>query len=175
MTITLEETPGKDIGSAEYTRSIPRKRSAATVLFSDGDGRVLLCEPSYKAVWEAPGGAIEADESPRDGAAREVREELSLVVEPGRLVAVDYVPPVEGRTEGLIFVYDGGSLTPEQTDTIRLAEGELKSWAWCTVEQVHQRMRPMVARRIEAALGAITDGGLVELENGYPVGVKPAG
>jgi hypothetical protein len=28
-------------------------------------------------------------------------------------------------------------------------------------------------RRIEAALGAIADGGVAELENGYPVGVRP--
>jgi 8-oxo-dGTP pyrophosphatase MutT (NUDIX family) len=175
VTITLEETSGKGIGSAEHTRSIPRKRSAATVVFTDDAGRVLLCEPTYKQVWEAPGGAVEADESPRDGAAREVREELGLVVEPGRLVAVDYVPPLEGRTEGLIFVYDGGRLSEEQTASIRLADGELRSWAWCTVEQAHERMRPLVARRIEAALAAIREGGVVELENGYPVGVKPTG
>ena len=95
------------------------------------------------------------------------------MVEPGRLVAVDYVPPIDGRTEGLIFVFDGGGLTDEQTAAIQLADGELRSWAWCTVDQVHERMRPLVARRIEAALGAIADGGVVELENGYPVGVKP--
>lgn len=173
VTITLEETSGKDIGSAEHTRSIPRKRSAATVVFTDAEGRVLLCEPSYKQVWEAPGGAVEADESPRDGAVREVREELGLVVEPGRLVAVDYVPPIEGRTEGLIFVYDGGRLAEQQAASIRLADDELRSWAWCTVEVVHERMRPLVARRIEAALGAIREGRVVELENGYPVGTKP--
>lgn len=175
MTITLDELSGKDIGSAEHTRQVPRKRSAATMVFTDGAGRVLLCEPTYKQVWEAPGGAVEADESPRDAAAREVREELGLVVEPGRIVAVDYVPPIGGRTEGLIFVYDGGRLTDEQTAAIRLAEGELKSWAWCTVEQVHERMRPLVARRIAAALGAVVEGGVVELENGYPVGAKPVG
>ena len=175
VTIALGETSGKDIGSAEHTRSIPQKRSAATVVFTDGAGRVLLCEPTYKQVWEAPGGAVEAEESPRDGAVREVREELGLVVEPGRLVAVDYVPPIEDRTEGLIFVYDGGGLTDEQAAAIQLADEELRSWAWCTVDQVHGRMRPLVARRIEAALGAIADGGVVELENGYPVGVKPTG
>ncbi|WP_369372334.1 NUDIX domain-containing protein [Promicromonospora sp. Populi] len=172
MTIALEETSGKDIGSAEHTRSIPQKRSAATMVFTDAAGRVLLCEPTYKQVWEAPGGAVEGNESPRDGAVREVHEELGLVVEPGRLVAVDYVPPIEGRTESLIFVYDGGHMADEQVAAIHLADEELRSWAWCTVDQVHERMRPLVARRIEAALGAIRDGGVVELENGYSVSTK---
>jgi hypothetical protein len=66
-------------------------------------------------------------------------------------------------------------LTDEQAAAIQLADEELRSWAWCTVDQVHERMRPLVARRIEAALSAIADGGVVELENGYPVGVKPTG
>lgn len=161
------------IGSAEYTRTIPRKRMAATVVFTDDEGRVLLCEPTYKEVFEAPGGAVEAEESPRDAAAREVKEELGLVVEPGRLVAVDFVPPIDGRTEGLICVYDGGRLNPEQTETITLDTDEVRSWSWCTIPQVHERMRPLVARRIEAAVDAIRDGGVAELENGYPVGAKP--
>jgi 8-oxo-dGTP pyrophosphatase MutT (NUDIX family) len=170
MTIASETTPSVFIGSPEHTRTIPRKRSAATVLFTDDSGRVLLCEPTYKEVWEAPGGATELDESPRSAAAREVAEELGFELEPGRLVAVDWVPPVEGRTEGLIFVYDGGRLSPEETSKIRFAADELRSWAWCTPAQVRERMRPLVARRIGAALEALGRGDVAELENGYPAG-----
>lgn len=164
----------QDIGSAEYTHTIPRKRLAATVVFTDHTGRVLLCEPTYKQVWEAPGGAVELGEAPRTTAAREVREELGLAIDPGRLVAVDHVPPVDWRTEALVLVYDGGRLTEQQTATIRLADDELRSWAWCTVAEARERMRPLVARRIAAALDAITDGGVAELENGCPVAVQPA-
>lgn len=164
---------GKDIGSAEHTRSIPAKRVAATVIFTDESGRVLLCEPAYKEVWEAPGGAVEADESPRDAAVREVKEEFGLVIEPGRLIAVDYVPPIGSRTEGLIYVYNGGCLRPEQTETITLDARELRSWSWCTVAEAHERMRDLVARRVERSLKAIESGAFLEMENGYPVGTKP--
>lgn len=171
---------GKSIGSAEHTRTIPTKRTAATMLFTDGQGRVLLCEPAYKDVFEAPGGAGEVDESPRDTAAREVKEELGLVVEPGRLVAVDYVPMIgsgdAARTEGIIFVFDGGRLTSEQTAAIVLDPAELKSWSWCTVEEAYELLRPLVARRIEASLKAIAadTAETLYMENGYPVGSKPA-
>lgn len=164
---------GKNIGSAEHTRSIPTKRTAATVVFTDGQGRVLLCQPVYKDVAEAPGGAGETDESPWDTAVREVKEELGLVVELVRLVALDYVPELEGRTEGWIAVFDGGRLTAEQTAAIVLDSTELKSWSWCTVAEVRERMRPLVARRIEATLGAIASGATLYMENGYPVGTKP--
>ncbi|WP_198012418.1 NUDIX domain-containing protein [Promicromonospora sukumoe] len=164
----------QDIGSAEHTHTIPRKRMAASVVFTDHAGRVLLCEPTYKQVWEAPGGAVELGESPRAAGAREVREELGLELDPGRLVVVDHVSAVDGRTEALVLVYDGGRLTEQQTAAIRLPEDELRSWSWCTVDEARERMRPLVARRIAAALHAITNGGVAELENGHPVAVPPA-
>ncbi|WP_205326981.1 NUDIX hydrolase [Glycomyces sp. YM15] len=172
MNDSPELEQGKDIGSSEHTRTIPTKRTAASMVFTDEDGRVLLCQPTYKEVAEVPGGAGELDESPRDTAAREVKEELGLVVEPGRLVCIDYVPATS-RTEGIIFVFDGGRLTPEQTDAIILDATEIESWSWCTVEEVHERMRSLVARRIEASLTAIATGETLYMENGYPVGSKP--
>lgn len=110
--------PEAEIGSAAYTRRVPRKRMAASVLFTDGQGRFLVCEPTYKRVLDCPGGAVEAEESPLLAAGREVKEELGLAVEPDRLLAVDYVPPMQDRTEGVVLVFDGGVLSREQTDVI---------------------------------------------------------
>lgn len=39
----------------------------------------------------------EADESPYDAAVRELKEELGLTCAPGRLLAVDWVPPRRAR------------------------------------------------------------------------------
>ena len=53
------------------------------------DGRVLLCHRSagrrwYPDVWDFPGGHVEAGETPRDALARELEEELSILIgEPG--------------------------------------------------------------------------------------------
>src|SRR4051812_19338603 len=106
----------------EYTSTLPRKRMGSGVLFTNPDGRVLLVEPTYKDYWEIPGGTVGADESPYVAAFREVQEELGLTVTPGRLLTVDWVPPQDGRTEGVNFIYTGGVLDPANDDEIRLPE-----------------------------------------------------
>ncbi|WP_229789276.1 NUDIX domain-containing protein [Pilimelia terevasa] len=153
--------------AADYTATLARKRAAAAVLFHDARGRVLIVEPTYKDYWEIPGGAVNADESPRDAAAREIKEELGLVVRPGRLLAVDWVPPREGRTEGLMFVFDGGTLTAAAAAAVKLPADELRSWRWCSRQEAAERLSPLLARRAAAAWEAALAGSTVYLENGY--------
>jgi 8-oxo-dGTP diphosphatase len=126
-------------------------------------------EPVYKDYWELPGGAVDGDESPHDAARREVNEELGLAMSPGRLLIVDWVPPRAGRTEGVMFVYDGGVLAGEATADLRLPADELRSWAWCTLAEAQQRLSPLLARRAAAALQATADTATYYLENGERV------
>jgi 8-oxo-dGTP diphosphatase len=155
--------------SADYSAGLAGKRMGSAVLFTDPADRVLLVEPTYKDYWEIPGGAVEADESPYQAAVRESKEELGLSVSPGRLLVVDWVPPRSGRTEGVMFVYDGGLLSPAETTEIRLPADELKGWAWCNLVEVRQRMTQLLSRRVEAAVQARTDGGTAYLESGQRV------
>ncbi len=60
---------------------------AAIIL--DGAGRVLAVKcPEHKhgGGWEFPGGKIEPGEAARDAVAREIREELGVQVEVGKLL-----------------------------------------------------------------------------------------
>lgn len=151
----------------DYTATLPRKRMGAAALFSDDAGRALVVEPTYKDYWEIPGGGVEADESPYTAVVRELKEELGLSVQPGRLLVTDWVPPRPGRTEGLMLVFDGGILTPEQTEQIRLPDEELRSWAWCTEQEAGERLSELLARRISAAMRARAEGTVLYLENGF--------
>lgn len=45
------------------------------------DGKVLLLRREKPPIWEFPGGKIEEDESPREAAVRETKEEADLDVE----------------------------------------------------------------------------------------------
>ncbi len=154
------------LSSGDYTATLPAKRMGSGVLFTDQAGRVLLVEPTYKDHWEIPGGCVDADESPYDAAVRELKEELGLSVAPGRLLAVDWVPPRPGRTEGVMFVYSGGVLDPVREIEIHLPPDELRSWAWCTSAEADGRLSPLLARRVAAATRALHEGVTVYLENG---------
>ncbi|WP_239166360.1 NUDIX domain-containing protein [Actinoplanes italicus] len=153
--------------SVDWTATLPRKRIGAGVLLRDQRERVLLVEPTYKSHWEVPGGCVEADESPRAAAGRELREELGLSVPVGRLLVTDWVPARDGRTEGLMLIFDGGVLSAEETAGIRVPAEELRGWAWCTAAEAGERLLPLLARRIAAAVRVLPAGGCAYLEDGY--------
>ncbi|MEH0637266.1 NUDIX hydrolase [Streptomyces bottropensis] len=157
---------------AAYIASLPRVLAGAAALFRDAEGRILLVEPSYREGWALPGGTIESDdgESPRQGARRETLEEIGLDVEPGRLLAVDWVRGV-GRPPLVAYLYDGGVLGEEDLKRIRLQEEELLSWRLVPRAELAGYLPGVLGPRVLAALDVLADGtGPVELENGCRVG-----
>lgn len=139
----------------------------AGVLIRDERGRVLVVEPTYKESWEIPGGSVEQDESPRTTCAREVREELGLSRPVGRLLCLEWQGPEPDRTESLMFIYDGGVL--DDPSTIRLPADELASSRFVDPDEMDGLMVARLTRRVRAALHALNEGTVVELEDGTPV------
>lgn len=150
----------------ELWAALPRKRVGAGVLMVDELGRVLLVEPTYKPGWEVPGGMAERDESPRAAARREVKEELGLDMEIGRLLVLDWVPPGRRPDDGLMLLY---CCSKVDASRIVLQSEELRSWRWCDAADVDSRTTPFMARRLRAGLAALENGMVVELEDGAPV------
>lgn len=156
---------------AAYIASLPRVLAGAAAIFRDAEGRVLLVEPNYREGWALPGGTIESDdgEGPRQGARRETLEEIGLDVEPGRLLAVDWVRGA-GRPPLVAYVYDGGVLDEDDLKRIRLQEEELLSWRLVPRAELAGYLLGPLGRRVLAALDALAEGtGAVELENGERV------
>lgn len=143
-----------------------RPDCAAGALFVDGEGAVLLVEPTYQPRWEIPGGAVERGETPREACARELQEELGLDLPVGRLLVADWAPHV--RDERVRFVFDGGTLTDDQLDRIELASSELSSWAFVAPDDLFVMVVPRLARRVAAALDARAAGDTRYLEHGVP-------
>lgn len=154
----------------QYVAGLPQKRVAAGVLFRDVRGRVLLVEPSYKPDWEIPGGAVEDDESPWAAAGRELMEELGLDRSVGgRLLVVDYVRPQDSRPEGVVFVFDGGLLDETDVVGMALADEEILSAGFYSLTEVRERVKPLLADRVAAALQAVEQGVTVLCEQGRRV------
>lgn len=155
--------------SPAYIAGLVRVRAAAGVIFVDDQDRVLLVRPTYKDTWEVPGGAVEIDESPLATCEREVQEELGFTPRVGGLLCVDWVPPNPPWDGGLMFLFDGGSLTSAQIDSIRLPPNELDHWAFIPANDLDRVLIPRLARRVSACLQARERGG-VYLEDGTTPG-----
>lgn len=140
---------------AEANRTQPRKRVAADVLFRDETGRILLVDPSYKPGWDLPGGMAEANEPPLDAAIREVREELGLNYQGGRLLLLQWVAPHGPWDDSLVFVFDGGALDAQQQASIRPSDGELNEARFVTLEEAKRLLRPKTWQRVELTLDAL--------------------
>jgi ADP-ribose pyrophosphatase YjhB (NUDIX family) len=141
---------------AEGNARQARKRVATKVLIRDEGGHVLLVDPTYKAHWDLPGGMAEANEPPRSAAAREVHEEVDLMVPIGRLLHVEWVGPNGPWDDQFVFVFDGGVLDPDQISQIELKDPELSAYRFVTVDDAARLLRPDVHRRLDQAHTALT-------------------
>ncbi|MEW2413129.1 NUDIX domain-containing protein [Streptomyces sp. NPDC046866] len=173
----LEHAGALDAASHRAVR--PKALTAASVVFTDTAGRVLLVEPAYgrPGRWNLPGGGIDGDlgETPREAARREVREELGLDLEPGRLLGVNWSHK-PGHPARIRFLYDGGVLAPDTLAEIRLSPVELLRWRAAAPAELRGLVKPALRRQIKACLRARHRGtGPLELHAGRPVPVLRAG
>jgi 8-oxo-dGTP pyrophosphatase MutT (NUDIX family) len=148
-----------------YYASLPRKRMCSGALFRDRAQRILLVEPTYKPVWEIPGGIVEEYESPLEACVREVREELGLARTVGRLLCVDYARALPDKPEMVAFVFDGGVLEAADLAALRLPLDELRSYRFVTPDEVPSMMLPRTGRRTLAALRQLELPGAAYLED----------
>ena len=145
---------------------LPMKRMIGHAVFRDEQGRVLLTETRYKQDWELPGGIVEAGESPRVGAEREVLEEIGLSVHFSDAALIDWMPPYLGWSDAIEFIFDGGTLAPEVADGITATDPrELVAVHWVDPADLNERVTELSARRIQLLLSGFT--GMTE--DGRPI------
>ena len=132
---------------------LPRKRAISQMLVRDPEGRVLLCQLTYKRDWDLPGGVVEVGESPQVAVQREVEEELGLSIEPGGLLLTDWLPPWGGWDDAVCLVFDGGTLPRSALAEVVKQEREIRDVRFCTLEEVDGLAADFTARRVRAAVG----------------------
>ena len=152
----------------------PRIRPTARVLVLDPAGRVLLfgarlvdlaTPPGDVLYWYTPGGEIEADETVRQAAARELAEEIGLAVEPGGLQG----PVALRRAVGLLL---GELVDARETyfllrdvvhDVDVSGQTELEAYEdqphrWWTVEEIRAADQTFVPPELADVVAELLDG-----------------
>ncbi len=143
-------------------------RAAAGALFFDEHDRLLLVRPHYKDYRDIPGGYIEPGETPFQACVREVHEELGIQPPIGDLLVVDWAPhPTEG--DKVLFLFDGGTLSPAARQNIKLGADELAGYDFHPIEEIHSLLIERLADRVSAALTARKLGRPLYLEHGRPL------
>lgn len=137
-----------------YRNAVPT--SDVTVV--DGDRALLVQrgEPPGEGAWTIPGGHLEYDEEPRVGAARELREETGLAVDPWALTLVEATrlqPSADKHVVSIAYAVgaDDTTGTPESGSDAAAVE-------WVARDAVADReIRPHVALRVNAAVHVVTE------------------
>ncbi|MFE4663059.1 NUDIX hydrolase [Streptomyces hydrogenans] len=109
------------------------------------DGRILAIRRADNGTWEPPGGVLELNEHPEQGATREVLEETGVRVEVERLTGV-----YKNMTRGVVaLVFRCRPIGGEETTSTESTAVE-----WLTRDEVESRMGEVYAVRILDALDA---------------------
>jgi ADP-ribose pyrophosphatase YjhB (NUDIX family) len=147
--------------------AIPGIPVSAGALIYDRAEQLLILKPTYKSGWTIPGGIMEADgESPWEACQREVREETGLEVSHGRLAAMDFRRPREGRPGGVRFLFDCGQLSDKALASLKLQLEEISESRLVPLPEALTLLRGPIRRRVRAATRGRV---LVYLEDGRPV------
>lgn len=144
---------------------LPRTRAIGHALIRDHSDRILLCELTYKLAWDLPGGVVEPNESPLAGCLREVAEELGVLFDAARLVAVNWLPPWRGWDDANVFLFDLGAHDAGIVAELTLQQREIAAVHWCTPEDIAAFAAPATARLL-ATVAGVSGSHPVYLEDG---------
>lgn len=124
----------------------------AAAAIRDAQGRLLLQQraagKAHAGLWEFPGGKVENRENPRNALAREVSEELALVLETTTMIPAGFAEEAgqSGDPAIVLFLYDcpGWQGRPDALDGQR--------WGWFTPAQAAALPMPPMDRALLGSL-----------------------
>ncbi|WP_052391150.1 NUDIX domain-containing protein [Streptomyces sp. NRRL B-24484] len=157
--------PGDAIPPQLFHAALPNWKAWAALHVRDEAGRILLLHSATGWGWQHPGGHADQGELPHETAEREVLEETGHKLSPGPPLALVISPPRNGVPARFGVVFDGGVLTQDQAEQIRIDPGEhdefhfatVDDWAHLLPPDAHVRLQAYEAARCSGTTAYLTD------------------
>lgn len=101
--------------------------------------QLLLVETSYRRSWGLPGGGLHRDETSRQAAVRELKEELGLTVQPEQLLTPWTMTERVAGGLNTVTIY---CLEAREQPKVVIDGLEIVAWHWLSREQALDRPLP---------------------------------
>jgi 8-oxo-dGTP diphosphatase len=118
-----------------WLKTLPKRVSSSVMILENSIGQTLIVKSGYKPYWTFPGGIIDSNETPKEAAIRETREEIGITVDSRK---VEFVAVVDRRSEyadTYQFIFKS-HLSMGGLDKIVLQKSEIDEYKLVTREQV---------------------------------------
>ena len=105
------------------------------MILENSIGQALIVKANYKPYWTFPGGIVDPGETPLEGAIRETREEVGIVLKPADVTFVAVVNRKSDFAETFQFIFKAKLDTGSLNDII-LQQSEIDEYALITKSQL---------------------------------------
>jgi ADP-ribose pyrophosphatase YjhB (NUDIX family) len=126
--------------------------TAVVVRDQDGERQVLLVQRSDNAEWTPISGALEPDEDPDAGAAREVLEETCVSVAVERVLWIQTLPQSTYPNGDRVQYYDTAFLCRPIAGEATVGDDESRTVAWFSADAL-----PCLSRRFRHTIALALD------------------
>jgi 8-oxo-dGTP pyrophosphatase MutT (NUDIX family) len=110
-----------------WLHAMHARPSSAVIILEDEQQKALIVKANYKAHWTFPGGMIDAGETPKQAAIREVKEEVGLTIAAEDTQFGWMAARHSHVADTYQFIFKA-TLSDGQTDEIVLQASEIDDW-----------------------------------------------
>lgn len=134
----MQNNNDKFVPFPQWIAGLERRASSAGVIIENKDGEVLAVKAHYKPYWSTPGGMIDAGESPKQAAVREVHEEIGQTIDPADISFSAVIHRHSKTADTYLFVFRLNKTMPRDVK-IHYRDGEIEEVAWLSRADITTR------------------------------------